>query len=160
MVKDTAGARDLAEAVNCSGGTFNVEWLGFVVVDVSIAVRQGSALNITGVDADASVDGDGTTQLFLVSEASMNLSNIQLTNGADGYGSAAVYAVSSTLVLQNTAFQGHSDGAMHVDDSVVSFRGETVMNDNFNDGPGAGIYITGQTSVVSWSGVSTFFNNT
>lgn len=37
-VDDTAEARYLAEAVNCSGGTFNVEWHGSVVVDVSIVI--------------------------------------------------------------------------------------------------------------------------
>lgn len=46
-VEDTAGARYLAEAVNCSGGTFNVEWHGVVNVDVPIAVGEGSTLNIT-----------------------------------------------------------------------------------------------------------------
>lgn len=158
-VEDTAGAGILAEAVNCSGGTFNVEWHGAVVVDVSIAVGQGSTLSIMGMDADASVDGNGTTQLFVVGEASLTLSSLQLANGFDELGDAAINAVSSILVLQNTTFRGNKGGAMSVSDSVVSFSGETTIMDN-DGSSGAGVYVTGEDSVVSWSGVSTFFNNT
>lgn len=157
-VEDTAGAGFLAEVVNCSGGTFNVEWHGAVVVDVPIAVGQGSTLNIMGMDADASVDGDGATQLFVISKASLTLSSLQLTNGFAGFGDAAINAVSSILVLQNTIFQGNKGGAMRVIDSAVSFSGETTIKDNEGTS-GAGVHVTGEDSVVSWSGVSTFFNN-
>lgn len=116
------------------------------------------------MDVDASVDGDGETQLFVVSGASLTLNNVQLTNGVSGYGGAAINAVSSVLVLQNTVFRGNTGrgsngGAIHVDGCAVSFSGETVLSDNYANA-GASIYITGQTSVVSWRGVSTLFNNT
>lgn len=170
-MEDAAGARDLAEAVNCSGGTFNVEWRGSVVVDATIAVGHGSALNITGVGENATVDGGGETQLFVVSGAYLSLNGLQLSNGFyPGLGpivsgGAAIYANGSTLVLQNTAFLNNIGkysaygGAIRADDCTVSFSGKTTMVGNYAI-YGAGVYIEGEEALLSWSGVSVFSNNT
>lgn len=41
VVETTAQARDLAETVNCSGGTFEVDWRASVVVDEMIRASDG-----------------------------------------------------------------------------------------------------------------------
>ena len=72
VVENTTQVQALAEAVNCSGGTFNVEWRGSVVVDTDIVVVDGTVLNITrGEGCNATLDGGGMMRLFRVANASL-----------------------------------------------------------------------------------------
>lgn len=58
VVESTAQVQALAGAVsNCSGGVFEVEWRGSVVVEEAIIVTNGCVLNITGVGMNAGMDG-------------------------------------------------------------------------------------------------------
>ncbi|CAN0391509.1 unnamed protein product, partial [Ascophyllum nodosum] len=57
VVENTREVQGLAEAVNCSGGTFNVEWRGSIVIDTEIVVFDGTVLNVTrGKGSNAILD--------------------------------------------------------------------------------------------------------
>lgn len=149
--------------VNCSGAAFNVNWQGTVIVNETIAVEEGSSLTIVGLDSNVVIDGNGTTQLFKMSGASLTLANVQCFNASVIGVGAAIFANVSTLFLENTTFEGNSassdGGAMYMLNSTVSFTGHTTMTDN-HASYGGTITVRGQDAVVSWSGVSHFSSNT
>ena len=79
-MESTAQARALAEAANCSGGVFHVSWKGNFVVDKTIWVVDGTVFNVTGAGSSAEMDGNSTTRLFTVVDASLYVSNMIVSN--------------------------------------------------------------------------------
>lgn len=65
IVNDMTLARSLADAVNCTGGTFNVTWKGRIVIDRTIEVAEGTTVYLTGVDSGSEVDGGGSIRILL-----------------------------------------------------------------------------------------------
>lgn len=59
VVRSTDDVRGLASALNCSGGTFVVEWQGAVIVSETIAVLSGSSLSIVGASGSGYDVADG-----------------------------------------------------------------------------------------------------
>lgn len=163
VVESTLDALALASAVNCSGGFFDVEWRGSVVVEKPIFVIVGTVLNVTGV-GDAVVDGGNRTRPFTVIDASLHLSRINVSHGAAIAG-GALAAAGSTLTFDNTAFNGNtalidSGGALLVSDSShLSFHGGGVFLDNVARVGGGAASVSG-SSVVHFDGEAFFLANT
>lgn len=112
VVEDTAGAFRLAQAVNCSGGSFDVAWIGSVVVEESIHVLEGTTLNVTGsADGTSVVDGGGQTSLFKVDRGggALHLSDLTVANGNAEVG-GALLAVGAIITLNDCMFLGNAAG--------------------------------------------------
>lgn len=162
VVEYTADAQRLAEAANCTGGTFEVVWTSDVVVEQTIYVVDGTVLNVTGVGSNAVMDGGGTTQLFVVSNASLQLSNMNITNGYADRG-GAIDASRSSLTFDWTAFVGNNarfnGGALRVTDgSSVLFSGKTSLVGN-NARDGGALYVDTISSVSSTGSTTVAGNN-
>lgn len=161
VVGSTLEAQAVAAAVNCSGGSFNVEWRGSVVVNETIVVAGGTVLNVTGAASGSTLDGDGLTRLFTVVNASLYMSNVNVSNGYAFYG-GAIAASGSNLTLHRTTFIGNAaskkGGALLLmGKSIASFTGATEFRDNAA-GEGAALYASGRSS-LSWAGTSSFSGN-
>lgn len=156
VVESSAQAQDLAAAVNCSGGSFEVEWRGAVSVTETIYVADGTVLSVTGDDASAVVDGNSTTRLFTVVNATLHVSGVNISFGASIVG-GAVAAAGSSLTFNRTNFVGNSatagsGGAVYVSNgSSVTCVGGGTFAHNSAALDGGGLYATG-SSVVSCGG--------
>ncbi|CAN0225140.1 unnamed protein product, partial [Scytosiphon promiscuus] len=159
VVETSTQVQALANAINCTGGDFEVEWIGHVVLHDPLYVANGTTLTVTGADATAVMDGNGTTRLFLVVNATVALSGISLRNGA-GLVGGAVAAAGSTLTFAQTAFESNSaaakGGALYASESSVLLDG---VEFSFNDASGGGgaMYLTHKSSVWSAEGTPASF---
>lgn len=156
VVDDPADVHPLAAAVSCSGGSFDVEWRGNVVVDDTIYVVDGTVLTIVGVESSAVIDGNAETRLFTIVNASLHLNNLNISSGTSIAG-GAIAAAGSILTFNRTNFIGNSasghGGAVYVSDgSSVSCIGGGTFADNEAAFDGGAMYVTGR-SVVSCGGV-------
>eukprot|EP00903_Cladosiphon_okamuranus_P017270 g15914.t1 len=163
VVETPAQARALAAAVNCSGGSFEVEWRGTVVVDEPIYVVDGTILAVTGANSEAVIDGNSATRLFTVIDAALHVSGVNMSSGA-GIVGGAIAAAGSILTLNRTNFAGNSatagsGGAVYASGgSTVTFVGGETFADNRAASDGGAFYATAE-SVLSWSGEIHFSNN-
>ena len=107
VVDDTAGALQLAAATNCSGGAFNVSWVGSVTVEDTIRVADGTTLSVVGTpDGSSIVSGTGQGSLFEVIGGTLLLSGLSLANGnGASSGGGGIYAVDSVLAIDVCAFE-------------------------------------------------------
>lgn len=81
-VNGEATALTFAEAVNCSDGQFNVEWIGTVQVPIVIEIPTGTVINIYGSGSSPTVvEGARVSQLFWVLSGEPNLDNVTLAGG-------------------------------------------------------------------------------
>lgn len=164
VVSDTVSARQLAMAVNCSGGTFEVEWKGTVKVDQTIGIYDGTEVSIAGVGEDATADGMGVTQLFTMINASLHLTNMTISNGAgqEAGGGGGMSAARSHITLSMATFVNNSantGGALlAIDNSDVSCVKSIFFSENTAATSGGALYLGGN-SRFSCTGQSTFFNN-
>lgn len=101
VINDPVKAKSLA-SVNCSGGNFEVEWNGRVVIDDTIRVLDGTIMTITGVN-NAFIDGGGNTQIFSVENAELHLNDVTVSNG-NGTDGGAIYSSGSRLSFTDTHF--------------------------------------------------------
>ena len=152
VVETSAQAQDLAATVNCSGGSFQVEWRGIVVVTEPIYVADGTVLAVSGDGENAVVDGNSTTRLFTVVNATLHLSGVNVSYGSSIVG-GAIAASESTLTLNRTNFVGNSatagsGGAIYVTDgSSVTCTGDGTFADNWAALDGGALYATGSSTV-------------
>lgn len=169
MVKSSEDTASLAEALNCTGGAFSVDWIGHVFVEKTIYMLDDTSLTITGADLRAVVDGGGTTALFDVENATLQVADIQLINAyKDGLG-AAVYAstngvieLGGTIVFANNHAGGGTDvwsgvEAMFVQYSTVTWRENVSFINNTVDKYDGGD-ISVYRSMVNANGVTEFVN--
>ena len=150
-VEDSEQARALAAAVNCSGGSFEVEWRGRVVVDETIYVVDGTVLIINGADAGAVIDGNMATRPFTVVNAALHLSDVAITSGASVSG-GAIAAVGSVLAFHRTSFVGnsatwHGGAVLASDGSNVSCTGGVTFANNIAQ-EGSAMFVTGSSTVL------------
>ena len=136
-VASTSDADDLSKVLEgCADNLFLVDWVGVVAVGTTFNISARTSLAITGdEDLGSIVDGGGTTQLFYLDNAVLNLTNIALVNGNADRG-AAIYARNGSKV--------------HLD-------GKIIFADNHAKIGGA---ISVYSSPLSWSGNVSFINNT
>ena len=161
VVENATQARALADAVRCVGEVFNVTWKGKIIVDETISIVNGTVLNITGIDSDAVIDGNGNIRMFTVVNASLHLRDITLEFGYALYG-GAIAASRSRITLDRVNFMANNasygGGAMFLSNaSNVSFCGETTFWKNTALHGGA-IYMT-EGSTSSWKGNTNFSEN-
>lgn len=161
LVTDSADVDILAETVYCTGGEFEVEWRGHVVVDQGIVVPDGTVLNLTGVGSNATIDGSGMSRLFTVMNASLHVVDMTMTNGSSVSG-GAIYASGSTLTFHRTTFAGNTafrnGGALLISDgSNVSFL-DTNFSANKAFANGGVLYLA-NASLAVWVGRSIFHDN-
>lgn len=159
VVDDTAGALQVAAALNCSGGTFNVSWVGSVTVEETIRVSEGSALSVVGTPDGSSVaNGTDQVSLFEVIGGTLSLSSLSLVNGnGAGAGGGAISVVDSTLEINFCSFSdnaGDVGGGIFLENSVLAatdsiFAGNFAPNGalNFSD-------VTSSSSATSSSSSS------
>ena len=156
IVEDKTHAHALAEAINCSGGSFQVKWIGNISMDETIYVVGGTDLQISGSDTNAVLSGNLEKRLITVVNASLQLRNVSFEFGSARVGGAIV-ASDSNLTLHETSFVGNQadgvGGALYVvDGSIVSMYGDTVtFSHNSAVGAGGAIYID-RRSFFSWEG--------
>ena len=160
-VETTEDAKDLADAVYCSGGFFEVLWNGIVVVNKTIFVVDKTVLNISGVGSSNVIDGGGVTRVFTILKASLYMSDVDILNGNATSG-GAVAASGSSLAFTRIAISGNtasiSGGGMLVSDaSSAVFAGETVFSSNTAVWGGAIAVTSG--SNISWEGGTIFLDN-
>lgn len=189
VVETSAQAQDLAAAVNCSGGLFEVEWRGSVIVRESIYVADGTVLSVSGDGANAVVDGNSTTRLFTVVNAALHVSGVNISFGASSVG-GAIAAAGSTVTLNRTSFVGNSatagsGGAVYVSNgSSLSCAGGGTFAGNWAALDGGALYATDSSTVscggswvnnvagdsggavgvyqlssMSWNGEASFYHN-
>lgn len=157
-------ATGLANALlNCEGaGSFVVEWTGWVTVETTIHVANGTTLEIVSSNSsDAAIDGDGAQQLFDVYNATLSISNVKLENGNGTYG-GAIFGRYADVRCTGCRFFGNraseEGGAINVKDSDVSFTGETYCLQN-SAGSDGGFLSATESSVVVFEGTSIFQDN-
>lgn len=160
VVQTSTQAQALAAAVHCSGGAFEVEWKGSVIVGEPIYVSGGTFLSITGDGAGAVIDGNETTRLFTVVNATLHLNSLNVSQGASIIG-GAIAAASSSVELNKTNFignvaTGHGGGVYVSAGSMVSCVGGGIFADNGASIDGGAMFVTGG-SVVSCGG--SWFSN-
>ena len=154
VVDNSSQAQALAAAVNCSGGSFEAEWRGSVVVDGSIYIADGTVLTVTGVGPNALMNGNASTRLFTVVNAALHVSGVTIGNGSSAIG-GAIAATGSSLTFNQTDFVGNradgNGGAVYVSGgSSVSCAAGTFASNSAGSSGGA-MYVTG-SSVVSCGG--------
>ena len=160
VINDPVQARSFSQAVNCTGGNFEVEWNGRVVIDETIRVLDGTIMTVTGAgtNGNAFMDGGGQTQIFSVENAELHLEDITVGNG-NGSSGGAIYSSGSTLSFIDTHFVENKafgdGGAVHVYNSRVSCEGSSFTNNTAGNRGGA-MFITNSTTVCggSWIGNS------
>ena len=107
IVKNTSDAAMLADTILCSHGNFEVEWRGHVRVNTTILVVNRTNVRIFG-NSDAIVDGEGTIQIFLVTNGSLHLSNLRIENGTGAKGGAIIAAAGSEVHTENVIFSSNT----------------------------------------------------
>lgn len=168
-VEDTAGANKMAEAVDCSAGDFSVDWAGFVTVENTITVVNGTTLTVTGASNGSSfVAGANKTSLFQVVGGTLHLSRLTFVDGASDMGGAisaidstvtvdsctffrntalyhggATYLYTASLEAQNTTFiantAAYSGGAIAAENSSVTLVNRSRLQDNVAIRKGGGV---------------------
>ena len=154
MVEDSTQAEALAQTVNCSGGTFDVLWKGFVTLERTIYVASGSVMTITGVGepSTAVIDGGLQTQILTAVDASLHVINVTFSLGSSVFGGAIV-ASASSMTFTRTSFVGNMasgmGGAIYMENqSTAWFDVETSLLRNSAVGFGGALYACGNSSVT------------
>ena len=149
-VEDTAGVLQLAATINCSGGSFGVEWVGSIIVEETIRLFGGTTLSIMGaVDGTSVVDGTDRTALFEVDSGTLHFNLLTLVNGTGDRG-GAIYATGATINASSCTVSNNSG----VDGGGV-FLNRTVLvttNSSFahNTASGHGGALYGEASNVTF----------
>ena len=145
-VSSTADANVLSEALTgCEGGAFSVLWTGHVVLEQEIAVTNGTSLSISGIDL-AAADGNGSTSLFSVENATLNIENMTLMNGfRNGTGGGAILS---------------DGGGVHISGTAVFEGNKCLSSEETADTTGGGAVLADAGSNLTWTGDTIFRNNT
>eukprot|EP00752_Nemacystus_decipiens_P006539 g5890.t1 len=145
-VDSTTTANEVYEALltaECEGETVVVDWIGRVIVENAITVKGGTSVAVSGNSSGAAADGNGSTPLFTVESATLNIENMVLANGYS---------------------EGGRGGAIFASGSEVHISGTTVFEGNMCSSPddaatgGGAVRVEG--SNLTWTGFTTFVNNT
>ena len=153
-VDDTEDAYQLAEALNCTGGSFDVEWVGSVKLETAIRVLDGTTLSVTGAsDGSSRIDGANETSLFEVMGGNLHLSKLTMVNGTAEFGGSinardSVVTTSSCSFVGNVALYG---GAVYLFDSAFEALNATFVG-NIAEFDGGAIVSIASNVTVGQSG--------
>ena len=161
-VETTSQARDLAKALNCSGGVFEVTWNGSVIIDHTIFIFDGTVMSVTGIGSNVTIDGRGNQGLLTTWNASLYISNMVLINGNSTSG-GAIAALGSEVSLSRTIFSGNvatfSGGALFMGEgSTLTCGDETRFYNNSAVHRGGAISLRGRGN-ATWTGAVKFVSN-
>lgn len=160
-VKNSSDASHLAQAIFCSGGTFDVMWNGDVILMEHIYVVNGTTLHVRGTGSSAVANGGNLNRMFTVINATLHVSDLRFVDGSATIG-GAIAAEQATLTFERTEFQSNAGtygGALFVrDESTVFFSQQTTFSENTANLAGGALFVTDVPS-ISWSGRTTFMNN-
>lgn len=137
---------------SCSGGSFEVEWHGSIVMTDLIYVGDGTVLAVFGDGTSAVVDGNSTTRLLAVVNATLHVSGVDISFGASIVG-GAIAAAGSTVTLNRTNLVGNCatagrGGVLYVSDgSSLTCVGGGTFADNRAGIDGGALYTTGSSTV-------------
>lgn len=156
-------AKATAEEIFCSGGTFDVRWRGTITVEKTMFVVDGTHVTVFGIGSNAGVNGNNSTRIFTVVNASLHVNDVDASYGFAASGGAVALA-GSTAMFNRTSFVGNSaiinGGAIHVTDgSSISFEGKTLLSQNTIAAGSGGADYLDDASVASWSGEANFTEN-
>ena len=166
VVQDTAGATELMQGIKCSGGVFNVEWKYHVIVTDTIWVTDQTVLNITGSGGArfAVADGNGTTRILAVINATLHLENMQLTHGSAASGGALFVGLnanatfSGEMFFTNNTATDNSGGAIRIaNGGNIYSDGNLTITNNTAAWHGAAIHV--DESFLSLHGSTAFVGN-
>ena len=130
VVNGTATPKSLAEATLCSGGNFEVEWTGLIILTKPIYVLNETSLRITRV-SDAVADGGGTVQVLIVCNGYLHSKNLSIVNGNASDGGAIFVISASELFIEDVSFS--SNKAKHMGGAVYAASSEiTLVSTTFN----------------------------
>lgn len=151
VVETSSQAQALVAAVNCSGGSFEVEWKGSVIVDAPIYVVDGAVLTVSGSGpGPVSIDGNGSAQLFTIVNAALRVSVVDIVGGSGVSGGAFGAAGSSVAFLQTSFarnFATGRGGAVFLSEgSSASLVGAT-FEEKSTHGKGGAIFVAAGSSV-------------
>lgn len=168
VVEDTASALALAQAITCSnGGSFEVEWIGSVIVNQTIPVSGGTTLDIAGAaDGSSVLDGGDQHVLFRAYDyGTLRLSGVTLANAnyinGSVKGGGAIEAVDSVVTSKNCVFSnnvGYNGGGLYLLNSSFE-SSDTSFANNTAFGGGGAIFADVKSQVNVVGGV-TFSGNT
>ena len=124
----------MAEAINCSGGSFQVEWRGNISMDETISVVNGTVLRIYGSPDGAIMSGNLEIRLITVINASLYLRDVSMEFRSALVG-GAIAASASNMTINQTSFVSNQAGGMGgalyaIDGSIVSFGVEMTTFSN------------------------------
>lgn len=105
--KQFATASNLARAANCSGGAFDVEWIGHVEFPETIHVIDHTVMNITGCGAGAIADGADTKQVLNVVNATLRVNGLRIQSCRALNSGGEIYAEASATSFTETAWSGN-----------------------------------------------------
>ena len=162
VVDNSARASELARAANCSGGAFDVEWIGHVELPETIYIVDGTVMNITGAGSGDVANGANSTQFLNVVNAALRVSGLRIQNCSTLDSGGAIYAEASTMHFNETTWShntaGYDGGAIAVyNSSDVSWSGETSFSRNSAGVDGGALYA--HKSDVTWTGGTIFSGN-
>ncbi|CAM9477686.1 unnamed protein product [Ectocarpus fasciculatus] len=161
-VSTTAEALELSDSLDCFGsGHFEVNWSGSVLLSQTTTVSNFSSLSVTGVGAEAVIDGGGAVGLFDVNNSSALLLDGVSLIGGSGVDSGGVEVSKSTLLVRNSSFVGNTGsegGAINSGNSIVLIANTTFVNNT--SGSDGGAISSYYDFIVSIEGETTFAHNT
>ncbi|CAM9763806.1 unnamed protein product [Choristocarpus tenellus] len=149
-VSDTDGATDLSAAVNCTGGTVNVVWVGLVTILGTIEVGQDTTLNIVGEVGDggtgAVINGASSVRIFEVGTgATLQVENTTIRGGlADAAGGGGVRCSGASLILVDCVFESNesngSGGGVWMEESTIIVTGGSFVRNTAAEGMGGAVH--------------------
>lgn len=161
-VGSPGGALEVAEAVNCNGGTFEVDWVGNVRIETTISIPSGTSVTVIGSE-EAAVDGGHALQLFEVTGGTLSLATLELRNGNGTSGAAVSAKDNSTLILDNCEVTGNNattnGGAIAVESySELVLVGNNLFRGNTASDDGGAVYVS-DSSALHAPGITRFVLN-
>ena len=119
-----------------------------------IYIDNGKVVTINGNGHTIDAQGQGTTGIFIVNDATLILENLKIINGKSEYEGGAITAYKAKLTLINTTLQNNNankyGGAIYANNAKVTLINTTLQNNTANDYGGA-IYTENSNITITTS---------
>lgn len=148
VIRNSNDVIELAEAVNCSGGTFSVDWVNHVESVETIRIFGGTVMNISGeIDGNSVVDGERRGSLFHIEGSTLHLSNLMVIDAVGDFG-GAIEAFDSFITATNCVFSNNAGlvgGGLYLSNSSMEIQESTFAN---NSAIGGAIHALNSSVVI------------
>ncbi|MYD09445.1 MAG: LysM peptidoglycan-binding domain-containing protein [Chloroflexi bacterium] len=120
--------------------------------DITLSGRLPTITTDMTIDgSNFTVSGDDSTAIFSISDATVTLQNITITNGRTGARGGAIHVDRGTLILRNAvvkdSWAGDAGGGIYASNSTVNIYGSQIKDNTAMRSGGAGLYFTSESSV-------------